>query len=57
MNSEKAKALAWTLALVIFLVVVIYSRVDWLGLMITGAILIWYGFVGNTLLGKSGSRN
>jgi len=57
MNSEKAKALAWTVALVVFLVVVIYSRVDWLGLMITGAILIWYGFVGPTLLGKSSSRN
>jgi len=57
MNSEQKKSLAWTLALVLFLAVAIYNRFDWLGLMIPGAILIWYGVVGPTLWGKTGPRH
>jgi hypothetical protein len=57
MNSEKLRALASTAALLIFLAVLVYNQFDWLGLMIPGAILMWYGFVGATLLEKTGARN
>jgi hypothetical protein len=56
MKSQKAKSLAWTMALVIFVVVVIYDQADWMGLMIPSAILIWYGLVAPTLFGKTGPR-
>jgi len=57
MNSDKSKALVLTLALVIFLAAIIYKRVDWIGLMIPGAILMWYGWVGSTLWNKAGPHH
>lgn len=43
--NTRTKNRAWTLALVLFLGCAIYGRLQWLSLVIPGAVLVWYGLV------------
>jgi hypothetical protein len=39
------KKLVWTVALVLFLTFAVLARLQWLGLLVPGAVLVWYGLV------------
>jgi len=43
--SSRTKNTAWTVGLVPFLAFAIYGRLQWLSLVIPGAVLVWYGMV------------
>jgi len=43
--STRTKNMVWTLALVLFLALVIYGKFHWLSLLVPGALLVWYGLV------------
>jgi hypothetical protein len=43
--STRGKNTFWTVALVLFLAFAIYGRLQWLSLVIPGALLVWYGLV------------
>jgi hypothetical protein len=43
--NTRTKNTAWTLALVLFLAFASYGRLQWLSLIIPGAVLTWYGLV------------
>ena len=43
--STRGKNTVWTVALVLFLAFSIYGKLQWLSLVIPGAVLVWYGMV------------
>jgi len=43
--STRGKNTAWTVTLVLFLAFAIYGKLQWLSLVIPGAVLVWYGLV------------
>lgn len=43
--SSRTKNTVWTVALVLFLAFAIYGKLQWLSLVIPGAVLVWYGLV------------
>jgi len=45
--STRTKNTAWTVGLALFLAFAIYGRLQWLSLVIPGAVLVWYGMVGS----------
>ena len=45
MNIHSQKSIAWTVLLILFLVFAICARLQWLSLLIPGALLMWYGLV------------
>jgi len=51
------RALAWTGAVILVLEIAVAIRFEWLGLLIPGAILMWYGIVAQAPTDKSDPRN
>jgi hypothetical protein len=45
MNLHSKKSMFWTATLILFLAVAIYRQVQWLSLIIPGAILMWCGLI------------
>jgi hypothetical protein len=43
--STRTKNTVWTVALMLFLAFAIYGRLQWLSLVLSGAVLVWYGLV------------
>jgi hypothetical protein len=43
--STRTKNIVWTVALALFLALAIYDKLQWLSLVIPGAVLVWYGLV------------
>jgi hypothetical protein len=43
--STRTKNTVFTVALVLFLAFAIYGKLQWLSLVIPGAVLVWYGLV------------
>lgn len=43
--STRSKNTVWTVALLLFLAFAIYGKLQWLSLVIPGAVLVWYGLV------------
>jgi hypothetical protein len=51
------RALAGTAALILVLEIAVAIRFEWLGLLIPGAILMWYGMVAESPAHKNDPRN
>ena len=45
MNLHSKRSIVWTVVLVLFMALEIYSRFPWLSLVIPGTILMWYGLL------------
>jgi len=53
----RTRSIAWTLGLVLLVAIAVVFRFDWLGLLIPGTILMWYGLVAAAPGHKNARRN
>jgi len=57
MSPRARRSIPWTVGLVLLVAIAVVFRFDWLGLLIPGMILMWYGVVARTPDDKNALRN